>query len=67
LYPDIPSTTICYDHIFIGFDAKHSKDCDGNLVNSIAPRGISGGALVDVGNLGDPSNLPKDAECYPLL
>jgi hypothetical protein len=45
------------DHLFIGFDRKHSRAEDGTVVNSISPRGISGGAVFDAGNLADPDNL----------
>jgi hypothetical protein len=55
------------DHIFIGFNPKHSKDSIGNLVNSIDPTGISGGTLVDLGNLADPKNLGPENECRPHL
>lgn len=44
-------------HYFLGFNKKHSKDVCGNLVDSISPRGISGGALIDLGNLAHPANL----------
>jgi hypothetical protein len=49
------------DHLFIGFDHKRSRTADGRVVNSISPRGISGGAVFDAGNLADPDNLPPDA------
>jgi hypothetical protein len=42
------------DHIFIKFDEKHSMDLHtGKIVNSLKPTGISGGALIDLGNLAD--------------
>jgi hypothetical protein len=49
------------DHLFIGFDRKRSRAADGSVVNSISPRGISGGAVFDAGNLADPDNLRPDA------
>jgi hypothetical protein len=42
------------DHIFIKFNEKHSMDLHtGKIVNSLKPTGISGGALIDLGNLAD--------------
>jgi hypothetical protein len=42
------------DHVFIKFDEKHSRDArTGKIVNSLKPTGISGGALIDLGNLAD--------------
>jgi len=42
------------DHVFIKFDEKHSRDVHtGKIVNSLKPTGISGGALIDLGNLAD--------------
>jgi hypothetical protein len=48
-------------HLFIGFDRQHSRAADGRVVNSIGPRGISGGAVFDAGNVADPDNLRPDA------
>jgi hypothetical protein len=45
------------DHVFLDFDNKHSKDSEGNVVNSINPRGLSGGALIDLGSLATPDNF----------
>jgi hypothetical protein len=36
-------------------------------VNSVEPTGISGGALVDAGNLADPANLAPNAPCRGML
>jgi len=55
------------DHLFIGFDSRHSRAADGSLVNSISPRGISGGAVCDAGNLADAENLRPDAQMQQRL
>jgi|GEM_PF-1853064 hypothetical protein len=47
------------DHFFLGFE-KYSKDEKGNRVSSINPHGMSGGALIDMGMIGDPNNLSAD-------
>ncbi len=54
-------------HYFLGFDKKHSKDTSGNVINSIDPKGISGGALIDLGNLAHPANLSGSTLCGGLL
>lgn len=42
------------DHVFIKFDKKRSRDVrTGKIVNSLKPTGISGGALIDLGNVAD--------------
>ena len=42
------------DHVFVKFDGKHSRDAQtGKIVNSVKPTGISGGALIDLGNIAD--------------
>ncbi|CAK1343113.1 Uncharacterised protein [Burkholderia pseudomallei] len=54
------------EHIFIGYD-KHSKDSTGKTVNSVGLRGVSGGAVIDLGRLTDPQALAPDAEFTPRL
>ncbi len=54
-------------HYFLGFDKKHSKDASGTIVNSIDPTGISGGALIDLGNLANPKNLATSTQCKGRL
>lgn len=39
------------DHLFLDFDSKYSKDSSGRKVSSINPKGISGGALIDMGEI----------------
>jgi len=41
------------DHLFLEYDFKHSKNENADLINSINPRGLSGGALVDMGTFSD--------------
>lgn len=38
------------DHLFLDYNSKHSMNSDGDKINSISPIGISGGALIDMGN-----------------
>jgi hypothetical protein len=52
-------------HILIDFNFKYSRDEDGKRVNSIKPNGFSGGAVIDLGRLSDPSTLPEP--CDPKL
>jgi hypothetical protein len=44
------------DHLFIAYD-KRSRDSEGRIVNSSDPTGMSGGALIDLGNLSHPMEL----------
>ncbi|WP_111655318.1 hypothetical protein [Isoalcanivorax indicus] len=39
------------DHILLKYHSKHARDSDGNKVNTLSPRGASGGALIDMGAL----------------
>jgi hypothetical protein len=50
------------EHVFIKFNKKYSQDENGGRVNSVNPRGMSGGALFDLGNLADPWTLEPTAE-----
>ncbi|NKA73637.1 serine/cysteine peptidase [Ralstonia solanacearum] len=54
------------EHIFVGYD-KRSLDVNGNQVNSIKLKGVSGGAVIDLGRLGAPENLSPDAAFTPRL
>lgn len=49
------------DHIYLPYDSKHSKNATGAKVNSIRPKGMSGGALFDIGGIAKPDNLSADA------
>jgi len=51
------------DHLFLDYDSKYSKDDNGQIVNSYAPRGISGGALVDMGKTSDPKSYIPQTPC----
>ncbi len=55
------------DHIFVGYDKKHSLDTRGARINSIKVRGASGGVLLDLGLVSIPSNLPPDTKCTGYL
>lgn len=44
------------DHIFLDY-SKYSKDSNGLKVSSFAPRGVSGGAIIYVGNIVNPERL----------
>jgi hypothetical protein len=46
------------DHIFIKFN-KRSKAITGQIANSLKPRGIRGGALIDLGNFARMEELAK--------
>jgi len=47
------------DHIAIDHNKKYSRNPDGSITNSIRPRGMSGGALIDLGRLVTPEELKK--------
>lgn len=48
-------------HLFLKFDKKFSTDKDWKRVNSLDPRGVSGGAVLDLGKLSDVESLAKPA------
>jgi hypothetical protein len=52
------------DHITIDHDKKYSRNPDGSITNSIRPRGMSGGALIDIGRLVTIDELRK-TEVHP--
>ena len=49
-------------HLLVGFDFKHSRDMDGRRTSSGNPAGMSGGAMFDLGRLGDPATLASPVE-----
>lgn len=49
-------------HILVDFDFKHSRDVDGQRTSSGNPVGMSGGAVFDLGRLGDPATLTNPVE-----
>jgi len=49
-------------HLFLKFD-KHSSTLDGSKVSSINPKGVSGGALIDLGNFSEISTYEQGKEC----
>lgn len=56
-----------HQHLFLDFDSKYSKDYNGNVVNSINPTGVSGGALIDMGRLANPEQFKIGASCVGQL
>jgi hypothetical protein len=46
------------EHLFFEFDSKHSRNSDGAIGNSIEPRGMSGGAIIDMGRIGLKQLVP---------
>ena len=56
------------DHVFVKFDEKRSRDAHtGKIVNSLKPTGISGGALIDLGNLADLDRLAEPGTAGRLV
>ena len=55
------------EHLFLDFDSKQSKDSDGNIVMSVKPTGISGGGLIDMGNISKPKNFLPGIPCVGKL
>jgi hypothetical protein len=51
-------------HVFVKHN-KYSKDLVGTKVNSFSLPGMSGGAVIDLGNVADPKNLTS--KCNPRL
>lgn len=54
-------------HHLLDFDHNQSKDENGNIVNSIAPIGASGGGLFYMGNFSNPDFLRPSSKCLGLL
>lgn len=55
------------DHILISQNSKYSKDDSGRQVSSVALHGMSGGAVINIGNLADPEVLAGCKKPVPLL
>ncbi|CAB3967382.1 hypothetical protein BCO9919_02726 [Burkholderia cenocepacia] len=53
-------------HIFIGYD-KYSLDAAGKRVTAVRTKGVSGGAVIDLGRLSDPEALDPEASFTPRL
>jgi hypothetical protein len=47
------------DHLFLAFE-RYSHDTEGKRVNSFKPVGLSGGALLDLGDFTSPTVLTRD-------
>jgi len=54
-------------HYLLDFCSKHSKDKNNNVVNSIAPKGASGGALFFIEGMNDPESYRPNTECTGKL
>lgn len=54
------------NHFFLKYE-KYSRDDTGRRVSSVNPKGLSGGALIDLGNFGDVSNYDPDKPCCGSL
>lgn len=54
------------DHFFLARE-KRSRDAQGQIVDSVKPVGLSGGALIDLGQLGRPENLSPLSPCTGYL
>jgi hypothetical protein len=55
------------DHFFLNYDAKRSRNAEGEIVNSVDAHGLSGGPLIDMGYIGKPGNLRREEKCYGRL
>jgi len=51
-------------HLFLGYE-KYSRDENGERTDSIAVEGMSGGAVVDAGNVADPKVFRSEIEPTP--
>jgi hypothetical protein len=58
----LPGRANEHAHILVNFDFKHSRLMDGRRTASGKPDGMSGGAVFDLGNLGDPAALTHPIE-----
>jgi hypothetical protein len=53
-------------HLFLRFK-KHSFDADGAHANTFGPRGLSGGALLDLGEFVSDASFERDSSGNALL
>ena len=58
----MPGRANGHAHILVDFDFKYSRLMDGRRTASGNPQGMSGGAVFDLGNLGDPTALNRPVE-----
>jgi hypothetical protein len=54
------------DHLFLHFE-RHAFRGDGARVNTFGPRGLSGGALLDLGEFTSPESYARDPKRSALL
>ena len=50
-------------HLLLDFCKKYSKDENGNKVNSIYPKGVSGGGLFHIEGMSNPESYKPDTPC----
>jgi hypothetical protein len=55
------------DHFFLEYNRKHSRNANGEIVNSIAAQGLSSGPLMDLGYVGASENLQAGKKCEARL
>lgn len=54
-------------HYLLDFCEKHSKDEDNKIINSISPKGVSGGGLFYIEGMTRPESYTPDAPCVGKL
>ena len=55
------------EHLFLNYNSKYSKDTNGLKINSISPKGISGRALIDMGNITQIEQYETNVLCNGKL
>ena len=51
------------NHLLLNYDFKFSSDDKGNKTNSVNPTGMSGGALIELGNFSNPQIFKPGQPC----
>jgi hypothetical protein len=54
-------------HYLLDYDRKHSKDEHNNIVNSVGPRGVSGGGLFLIEKIIEPESYRPNVPCSGKL
>lgn len=60
---NISSTT----HVMFSWNAKYARDDSGRKISPVNLKGMSGGAVVDIGNISDPKVIAGCSNPIPLL
>ena len=55
------------NHYLLDFCKKHSKDENNKTVNSIYPRGVSGGGLFQIEGMTNPNSYKPETPCHSKL